>query len=100
MPRPAVWGGRTTTLSQGGGSAALGPNPQTLYPLNYLFICIFISKVSNVTRNSSKLSNCYNFDHFDHFFSPKCPHQYFSSFFKKNKIKYVMVAFWEKKMSE
>jgi hypothetical protein len=52
-------------------------------PLKYLSIFTFASKVSNVTLNPLKLSNCHNLTHLAFLFS-KCPHQIF--FLKKKKI--------------
>jgi hypothetical protein len=39
-----------------------------ILPLNYLLICIFISKISNVTLNSFKLLNCCNLTTLTFFF--------------------------------
>jgi hypothetical protein len=48
-------------------------------PLNYLPIFTFTSKVSNVTLNPPKLSNCGNLTPLTLFlFFPKCPYHIFS----------------------
>jgi hypothetical protein len=54
----------------------------TLSPLNYLPIFTFTSKISSVTLNLPKLSNCSNLTHLTYLF-PKCPHRIF---LKKKKI--------------
>jgi hypothetical protein len=58
----------------------------TLYPLNYSHICTFTSKVSNVTLNPPKLSNCDNLITLTFFFSQNVLITYFI-FFKKNNPK-------------
>ena len=88
--------------------------------LNYPLIYTFISKVSNVTFYPSKLLNCDNLTTLTFFFFQNAPITKKSKkkkfgvaelwggsatpsiffYFKKNKIKYVIGTFWEKKKSK